>query len=128
MPEWTSDELSKIAAADELQIATRRRDGTLRVPVTIWVVRHGDELYVRSWHGRTAAWFRGTQDRHEGHIRAGGVDKDVAFADVDHDLDDKIDASYRTKYGRYGARFVDPMVAPEARAATIKLVPRLTSS
>ena len=128
MPAWTSDELSKIAAADELEIAPRRRDGTLRSPVTIWVVRHGDDLYVRSWRGRTGAWFRGAQVRHEGHIQAGGVDKDVTFVDVDHAVDDQIDAAYRTKYRRSGARYVDPMVGPEARATTLKLGPRSTGA
>ena len=39
MATWTRDELSKIEKADELQIASLRRDGTLRNPVTIWVVR-----------------------------------------------------------------------------------------
>ena len=123
MAAWASDELDKIAAADELELASAKRDGTLRKPVTIWVVRHGDDLYVRSWRGRTSAWFRGSQDRHEGHIRAGGVDKDVLFAEVE-DVNDEIDAAYRTKYDRYDATYVDPMVGPEARAATIKFVPR----
>jgi len=127
MTAWTSDELDKIAAAEELQLASVRRDGTLRNPMTIWVVRHGDDLYVRSAYGRTSRWFRGTQDRHEGRIRAGGVDKDVTFVDADPDINDQIDAAYRAKYHRYGARYIDPMVAPEARAATIKLVPRSTS-
>ncbi len=127
MTAWTSDELDKIAAAEEQQIASARRDGTLRNPVTIWVVRHGDDLYVQSGYGRTSSWFRGTQDRHEGHIRAGGVDKDVTFVDADPHINDQIDAAYRTNYHRYGARFVTPMVSPEARAATIKLVPRSTS-
>lgn len=123
MAAWTSDELDEIAAADELELASAKRDGTLRKPVTIWVVRHGDDLYVRSWRGRTSAWFRGSQDRHEGHIRAGGVDKDVVFAEVE-DVNDEIDVAYRAKYDRYDATYVDPMVGPEARAATIKLVPR----
>jgi hypothetical protein len=123
MAAWTSDELDKVAAADELELASAKPDGTLRKPVTIWVVRHGDDLYVRSWRGRTSAWFRGSQDRHEGHIRAGGVDKDVVFAEVE-DVNDEIDAAYRAKYDRYDATYVDPMVGPEARAATIKLVPR----
>ncbi|MGE5666881.1 MAG: DUF2255 family protein [Betaproteobacteria bacterium] len=127
MTEWTSDELNKIAAAEELQIASLRRDGTLSHPVTIWVVRHGDDLYVRSAYGRTASWFRGTQNRHEGHIRAGGVDKDVLFVEADDDVNNEIDAAYRTKYHRYSARYVDPIVSPEARATTIKLVPRPTS-
>jgi Uncharacterized protein conserved in bacteria (DUF2255) len=50
MTAWTRDELDKIAPAEELQLASVRRDGTLRHPLTIWVVRHGDDLYVRSAH------------------------------------------------------------------------------
>jgi NAD(P)-dependent dehydrogenase (short-subunit alcohol dehydrogenase family) len=48
---WTSDELSRIEAAQELEIAPLRRDGTLRKPVPIWVVRVGDDLYVRAAYG-----------------------------------------------------------------------------
>ena len=128
MTPWTSDELNKIERAEELQIASLRRDGTLRNSVTIWVVRAGDDLYVRSVNGRTGAWFRGTQVRHEGHIRAGGVDKDVTFVEADHDINDQIDAAYRTKYRRYAANIISTIVSPEARSTTIKLVPRSTSS
>ena len=128
MTAWTSDELTKIGNAEELELASRRRDGSLRRPVTIWVVRHGDDLYVRSVNGRTSAWFRGTQVRHEGLIRAGGVEKDVTFVDAAPDLNDQIDAAYRTKYRRYAASIIRSIVSPEARSATIKLVPRATSS
>lgn len=128
MTTWTPEELDKIGSAEELQIATLRRDGTLRKPVTIWVVRHGDDLYVRSGYGRAAAWYRGVEARHEGRIQAGGVDKDVTFADVDPALNDRIDAAYRTKYRDEDARFLDPMVAPDARATTIKLMPRAARS
>src|SRR5437879_2305354 len=124
MTGWTSEELSKIEAADELQLASARRGGTLRNPVTIWVVRHGDDLYVRSVNGRTAAWFRGTQVRHEGRIEAGGIEKDVTFVDADPDINDQIDAAYRTKYRRYAASIVNHIVSPAARPATIKLRPR----
>jgi hypothetical protein len=128
MTAWTNDELTRIEAADELQIASRRRDGTLRHRTTIWVVRLGDDLYVRSVNGRTAAWFRGAKVRDEGRIWAGGVGKDVTFVDADHDLDDQIDAAYRTKYRRYAASIVDHVVSPKARSATINLVPRPTGS
>jgi hypothetical protein len=124
MTAWTTDELTKIGAADELQIAYLRRDGTLGRPRTIWVVRHGDDLYVRSVNGRTSAWFRGTQARHEGHVQAGGVSKDVAFADAGHAIDDQIDAAYRTKYRRYAANFVNSIVTPQARAATLRIAPQ----
>jgi hypothetical protein len=86
MTAWTSDELAKIGNAEELELASRRRDASLREPVTIWVVRHGDDLYVRSWRGPTGRWGRGAQQTHEGHIRAGGVDKDVTFADADDNI------------------------------------------
>jgi hypothetical protein len=122
MTAWTNDELTRIASADELQIAPRRRDGTLRNPRTIWVVRHDDDLYIRSVNGRTSAWFRGAQVRHEAHIRAGGVDKDVRLVEVD-DLNEEIDAAYRTKYRRYAATIIDTIVSPQARAATLRLVP-----
>jgi hypothetical protein len=124
MSDWMSGELTKIAAADELEIASLRRDGTLAKPVTIWVVRHGDDLYVRSIHGRSAGWFRGTQVRQEGHIEAGGVDKEVRFVDAPDDIDDELDAAYRAKYRRYAANIVDTVLSPEARSATLKLVPR----
>jgi hypothetical protein len=121
---WTEDELGKIGAADELELASAKNDGTLRRPVTIWVVRRGDDLYVRSVYGRTSRWFRGTQERQEGRIQAGGVEKDVHFAEGEADANDAIDDAYRTKYERYPAEFVDPTVTPQARAATLKLVPR----
>jgi hypothetical protein len=129
MTTWTSDELNKIDRAEELQIASLRSDGTLRNPVTIWVVRIGDDLYVRSVNGRTSAWFRGSQLRHEGHIQAGGVEEDVTFVEeAAPEINDQIDAAYRTKYRRYAASIIDSIVSPQARSATIKLVPRSTGS
>jgi hypothetical protein len=128
MSAWTNDDLEKIAAADELQLASSRPDGNLRKPVTIWVVRLGEDLYVRSVNGRTSHWFRGTEDRHEGHIRAGGVDKDVLFLEAGDDVNDEIETAYRTKYQRYGASYIDPLLTPDARAATLELVPRSAAS
>jgi hypothetical protein len=124
MTGWTSDELTRIGTADELELASVRRDGTLRKPRTIWVVRVGDDLYVRSMYGRAGGWFPATQVHHQGRISAGGVEKDVTFADADPDLNDAIDATYHDKYRRYGERIVGGVVNPEARAATVKLVPR----
>ena len=46
MTTWTSTELNRIGKAEELQIASLRRDGTLRKPVIIWAVRVGDDLYM----------------------------------------------------------------------------------
>ncbi len=129
MASWTSEELDRIGKAEELKIAPLRRDGTLLKPVTIWVVRIGDDLYIRSYKGRDGSWFRAAQARHEGRIRAAGVDKNVAFVEeTNSGMNYRIDAAYRTKYGAYSARYVDPMIATDARATTIKLVPTQQNS
>ena len=124
MTRWTSAELSQIGNAEELDIASLRLDDTLRKRVTIWVVRHGDDLYIRPVNGRTGAWFRGTQTRHAGRIWAGGVEKDVTFADADPGLNDALDAAYRANYRRYAANIIGSILTPQARAGTLKLVPR----
>lgn len=126
MTTWTKDELAKIGDAEELEIASLRDDGTLRTSVTIWVVRYNDDLYVRSVNGRTSGWFRGIQVRHAGRIQAGGINKEVTFVEVDadHEINNPIDAAYRTKYRRYAKRIIDSIVSPTARSATLKLLPR----
>jgi hypothetical protein len=124
MTQWTSEQLNKIGRAEEVQIASARRDGTLRNPVTVWAVRHGDDLYLRSVAGRDGKWFRGTQEKHEGRIRAAGVQQDVTFVDADHAINDDVDAAYRAKYRRYAGNILNSVLTPQARASTIKLVPR----
>jgi hypothetical protein len=128
METWTSEELNKVGSAEELRIATLRGDGTPRDPVIIWVVRLGDDLYVRCVNGRDGAWFRGALTRHEGRIWAGGVEKDVTFIEEpDPDINAGIDDAYLTKYQHY-PQWVAPMVTPEVRAATIRLAPRAATS
>lgn len=122
MSKWTNDELERIGAAEELDLASVRRDGTLRRPVTMWVIRNGDDLYVRSVNGRGSSWFRGAQTRHEAHISAGGVEEDVELVETDEAGDD-VDAAYNAKYGRRYPTIVPSIVAPLARAATFRLTP-----
>jgi hypothetical protein len=126
MTQWKSDQLDRIGKAEEVQIASVGRDGTMRKPVTVWAVRYGDALYVRSVKGRSGQWFRGVQERHEGRIRAGGVQQDVTFIDADHDIDDEVDAAYRAKYRRYAGSILNSVLTPQARSTTIKVVPRST--
>lgn len=120
---WTNDELDAIGGAEELTLASVRSDGTLRPPVIMWVVRVGDALYVRSVLGRESSWFRGALARHEAHISAGGVEKDVDLVETD-EASDELDAAYRAKYDPLDPVNVPPIVASEARAAALKLVPR----
>jgi len=91
MSVWTTDELDGIGNAEELRLTTRRPDGTLRKPVTIWVIRHGDDLYVRSYRGPGGAWYHHAREHREGRVQAAGVDKDVTFADANHGLEGRPD-------------------------------------
>jgi Uncharacterized protein conserved in bacteria len=123
MSGWTDTELSRIGPADELEIASYRHDGTLRAYTTIWVIRVG-ELYVRSWRGRSGVWFRRALQRHEGRIRAAGIERDVTFEEPDDSVHPAIHEAYRSKYARYRDSYVRPMVEPDATAATFRLIPR----
>ena len=124
MTAWTAAELDTIGRAKEIDIAALRADGTLRKPVTIWIARAGDDVYIRSADSRTAAWYRGTQARHEGHIKAGDLSKDITFAPADPALYDAIDDAFRTKYRSQPAQYVNMVLTDEARFTTLKLTPR----
>src|SRR2546426_641984 len=67
---WTRDELAIIGATREVDIAPRRADGTLGRSTTVWVVRVGDDLYVRSYRGRGGTWYRAALGTHQGHLHA----------------------------------------------------------
>ncbi len=118
MTTWTTEELTGVAAAEELEIASLRPDGALGSARTVPVVPLGDDPYVRSVNGPDSTWFRGVTRRHEGHIRAGGVDQDATFVE-NHVLDDAIDAAYRTKYRRYAEDILEHITSPEARSTPL---------
>ena len=124
MAAWTADELAKIGKATELQIASRRSDGSLRPYVTIWVVRSGDDLYVRSAYGHDNGWFQRALSSGAGRIRAGGVERDVTFEEPGAVVDAGLHAAYHEKYDRYGPSIVGTVVSPEAARSTLRLVPR----
>lgn len=124
MTAWTEEELGRIGEAHELQLASERPDGTLRPHVTIWVVRVGDELYVRSAYGANNPWFRRAKASGVGRIRAGDLERDVMFAEPAPDVHPDIDAAYRGKYDRYGPAIVGTVVGSLAHAFTMRLVPR----
>ena len=126
MPAWTSDELGTIGGAEELQLASARPDGTLRPYVTMWVVRAGDDLYVRSAHGPDNPWFCRAKASGAGRIRAGGLERNVTFAELAPGVHAANDAAYHSKYDRYEPRIVGSVVGTVAEAVTIKHVPQRT--
>jgi hypothetical protein len=123
MAGWSQQELESMATEDELELATQRRDGSLRDPVTIWMVRLGDDVFIRSVKGPDGPWFRGSRTLGRGIARTDGVEREIAFEDADHALDDEIDAVYRSKYSRYATGIVDSVLTADARASTTRLIP-----
>jgi hypothetical protein len=124
---WTDDELGRVGAATELQIATRRDDGSLRPYVTIWTVRAGDHLYVRSAYGADNPWFRRATASGSGRIRAGGIERDVTFtpaSGLDAATQAAVDAAYHAKYDRYGPQIVGTVTGAHAAPVTLRLVPQ----
>jgi hypothetical protein len=121
--DWNPTELQQLATAREIEVSSLREDGALTKPVTIWAVRAGGELYVRSVRGGAGHWYRAAERRHEGRIEAGDVAVDVAFEDAPHHLDAEIDAAYKEKYG-YPSDSVDSIISAAAQATTTRVVPR----
>ncbi len=125
---WSDDELSTIDGTHEVDIATRRSDGTLRAARIVWIARYDDAVYVRSVNGTTAAWYRGVQTRQVGQLSFGRLQRDVVFVDAgehagdDSGLDDAVDAAYRDKYG-HSSGAVARITADLARATTLRLDP-----
>jgi hypothetical protein len=124
---WTDDELRRLGAAAELQVASRRRDGSLRPYVTIWTVRAGDDLYVRSAYGTGNPWFRRATASGAGRIRAGGIERDITFSpasEIAANTQAAIDAAYHAKYDRYSPQIVGTVTGAHAAPVTLRLVPR----
>ena len=123
MSGWSDEELRRIGDAQELELASRRPDGSLRPYVTMWTVRVGDGLYVRSAYGPDNPWYRRARRSGAGRIRVGGLERDVVFAEAASHTHEAIDAAYHAKYDRYGPRIVGSVVGPDVRPLTIALLP-----
>lgn len=121
---WTADELTRIGGAEELQVSSTRPDGTFRPYVTIWTVRVGDDIYIRSAYGSENPWFVRAKASGTGRIRAGGIEKDVMFAPADSDVHAGIDAAYQAKYDRFGPKIVGMVVGSQAAQNTFRLLPK----
>jgi hypothetical protein len=122
MSTWTPQAAQAVTAPQEVQVVTRRRDGTLRRPTIIWIVRDCDRVFVRSANGRSAAWFRGAVASGSGQIMARGTTYDVVFREADDGDLALVDAGYRRKYGHH-ASIVDHLEGPGPRAATLEVFP-----
>jgi hypothetical protein len=121
MSTWTADQLDRLGAANEIDIAPQRDDGTFRGYTTIWIVRVDHDLYVRSFNGPDGSWYQTARHSGAGRVRTGGTEHDVTLEPAAVDVD-AVDAAYRSKYGR--SPYVDAMVTDDSAATTLRLLPR----
>lgn len=78
---------------------------------------------MRSAYGPQNPWYLRANASGTGRIRAGGVERDVTFAQAAAEAHGAIDTAYHRKYDRYGPRIVGSVTGPTAEAVTIRLVP-----
>ena len=127
MSTWSTDQLRKIAEADDLHISPFREDGkTYGTPTRIWSVAVDDALYVRAYNGQKSRWYKAAVRQKAGRISAAGMTKEVTFEPVNGPINDRIDDAYRAKYK--GSPYLSPMISARARSATVKVTPRETSA
>lgn len=110
---WTDDELTRIGETTEHRLAARRPN------TTMWVVRVDDDLYVRSAGRPDRPWYRHAIASRTGHIRAGGIEREVVFGEADPSVHD---AANHAKYDRYGPGPVSHVTGPNAHPVTLRLV------
>ena len=93
---WEEDELNRIGGSTELRITTTRADGSQRRWTPIWVVRAGDDLYIRSAGGSTPDWYRHAIQHNQALVKAGGIEADVTVQPIeDPAVIDQVTTAYR---------------------------------
>jgi hypothetical protein len=126
MTTWPADDLSTIAATDDLHIAPLRDHGvTYGTPTWVWSVVVDSELYVRAYNGTRSSWYQAARAQQSGRIIAAGRQREVDFDALDGDdssRNDAIDAAYRAKYA--SSPYLEPMISERARVATVRITPR----
>jgi hypothetical protein len=124
MSAWTADEIDRLGRAEEVEVASRRRDGTLTPFITIWAARLDEDLYVRSAYGPDNGWYRRAKAAGSGRLRAAGIERDVDFVEPDHAVDAGLTRAYHAKYDRHGQAIVGTVVSDDAERSTLRVVPR----
>jgi hypothetical protein len=123
---WKLETLAALGDAVEVDVTPITPDGSRRPSRTIWSIRVGDELYVRSWKGRRAAWFQDALAAGQGElaVTGGGASQQVTFEEVDATapVQTQISATYLTKYAADG--YADSMNEQGPLESTLRLLPR----
>ena len=102
-------------------MASTRPDGSLRPYLTVWAVRAGDELYVRSAYGYSNPWFRRAHAIGKGRIQPVTWNEMSPSPRPTPMTTPPIDAAYHAKYDRYGRATVGSVTGADAEVVTSRL-------
>jgi hypothetical protein len=114
MPPLSPEAIQMLDRTLEVHVATPAK----RVP--IWAVVVDGEAYVRSYRGERGAWYR--RALREGRVEIEGIEARVE-PESDPELNERISAAFRAKYGTRSPDSTDAMVTPAVVATTLRLAP-----
>jgi hypothetical protein len=115
-------ELQHLADAEEITIGFLRPDGSTG-STPVWIVRTGDDIFVRSMHGQRGGWYRRLRANPDGMVTDEAHTHLVRAEPVaDERTKEEVTRAYSTKYG--DSPYVRPLLTEEASGATLRLEPR----
>jgi hypothetical protein len=93
-----TDDLARLAAAEEVEIETQAPDGPTH-RTTVWVVVDADEAFVRSYLGSNARWYREALANPAVAVKVDGRRlAATAIPANDPDSIERVSAAFREKY------------------------------
>src|ERR1700722_15690177 len=119
---WKPQILSERSDREENHIRSERTGGGYNRWPPVWVVRVGNDLYVRSGFGENGFWYRHATGS-QAYVDAAGVQYKVSLIlDRDSVSIAAVDEAYRRKYS------ADPslplLLSDRARSTTSRLIPQ----
>ncbi len=119
---FPADVLDLLARTGEVDIETRAPDGALHSTI-IWVVVVEGVVYIRSYRGSSARWYREITAQPDGAMVADGRRIEVrAVAATDDVSVQACSTGLQAKYA--GDPATPAMVAPAVLSTTLRLEPR----
>jgi hypothetical protein len=118
---FDAETLELLAATREVRIETSRQGGQAHSTI-IWVVVDGDAVFVRSWKGAGARWYREVSANPEVALVAGDQRVSAtAVSATDPDSIRRCSDGFLTKYRK--SKSALSMVADEILDTTLRLDP-----
>ena len=116
----TAEDIRLLAEADEVNLETRSGPRTHRV--IIWVVEVDGSLYIRSWLGESAKWFRRVSENPGVALTAGRVRVEfTAVPATDDASNEAVSEAFWNKYPN--DKETASMVRDEILHTTLRLDP-----